>query len=356
MRRATLALVLSAAPSLAAAQLVTGAGAGSHVKAFDVLTGATTASFFAYGPSFAGGVRVAVGDVNGDGVADVVTGAGPGAAGGHVKVFDGATGAEVRSFLAYAPAFTGGVFVGAGDLDGDGRADLVTGTDGGAPGHVKVFDAVTGAEVRSFLPYATGFSGGVRVAAGDVNGDGRADIVTGTGAGGGPHVKVFDGRTGAELRSFFAYDAAFAGGVFVAAGDVTGDGLADVITGAGDGAPGGHVKVFDGASGAEIRSFLAFDRGFGGGVRVGAMRADGDLFADILVGAGPGGGPHVRVFDGASLAPLASFDAYDPAFTGGVFVAGAAVRAVPEPATLSLLALGGVALAIGRRRSRARPH
>ena len=82
-RRATLALLLSAAPSVAAAQIATGAGAGSHVQVFDVLTGATTASFFAYSPS-AGEVRVARGDVNGDGVADIGTGAAPGAAGGHV--------------------------------------------------------------------------------------------------------------------------------------------------------------------------------------------------------------------------------------------------------------------------------
>jgi hypothetical protein len=55
----------------------------------------------------------------------------------------------------------------------------------------------------------------VRVAAGDVNGDGRADIITGAGPGGGPHVRVFDGATLAELDSFFAYNPLFGGGVFV---------------------------------------------------------------------------------------------------------------------------------------------
>ena len=94
---------------------------------------------------------------------------------------------------------------------------------------------------------------------GDVTGDGEPDIVVGAGPGGGPHVRVFDGVTGAEVRSFFAYQCdpapapCFPGGVFVAAADVTGDGRADIITGAGPGG-GPHVRVFDGVSGTEVRA------------------------------------------------------------------------------------------------------
>jgi hypothetical protein len=89
---------------------------------------------------------------------------------------------------------------------------------------VGVYDGVSGAQLASFLAYDSSFAGGVRVAAGDVNGDGVVDVVTGAGPGGSPHVKVFDGVTGAEFRSFFAFDPGFTGGVFVAAGDMTGDG------------------------------------------------------------------------------------------------------------------------------------
>src|SRR5439155_13300663 len=118
---------------------------------------------------------------------------------------------------------------------------LVTGAGAGGGPHVEVFDGMTGALVRSFFAYDTAFRGGVTVAAADVNGDGTDDIITGAGPGGGPHVKVFDGASGALLASFFAYDAAFRGGVFVAGGDVDGDGRADIITGAGKGG-GPHVK------------------------------------------------------------------------------------------------------------------
>src|SRR5205807_213903 len=117
---------------------------------------------------------------------------------------------------------------------------LAVGTGPGVPALVRVFDAATTAEVRSFLPYGAGFAGGVTVATGDVTGDGTADIITGAGAGAGPHVKAFDGATGAEVRSFFAYSPGFSGGVRVAAGDFDGDGRADVVTGAASVAP--HVK------------------------------------------------------------------------------------------------------------------
>ena len=294
-----------------------GLGGGPHVRVYGA-TGLPVRELFAYDPDFTGGVRVALGDVSGDGIPDIITGAGPGG-GPHVRAFDGVTGAELKSFFAYPAGFTGGVFVAAGDVNGDGAADIITGAGAGGGPHVQVFDGATGAVIRSFFAHGAGFTGGVFVAAGDVNGDGAADIITGAGAGGGPHVQVFDGVTGAVIRSFFAYGAGFTGGVSVAAGDVNGDGKADIITGAGPGG-GPHVQVFDGVTGAVIRSFFAYGAGFTGGVSVAAGDVNGDGKADIITGAGPGGGPHVRAFDSVTGLELLSFFAFEPGFTGGIFV------------------------------------
>lgn len=84
---------------------------------------------------------------------------------------------------------------------------LVTGADAGGGAHVRVHDARDASLLYDIFPYP-GFGGGVRVAVGDVNGDGYPDIITAPGAGGSPHVKVYDGRNPNGLpllANFFAY-------------------------------------------------------------------------------------------------------------------------------------------------------
>jgi hypothetical protein len=225
-------------------------------------------SFFAYDAAFAGGVSVACADVDGDGVPDVVTGAGPGG-GPDVRIFRGSNGTLLGELFAYDPGFAGGVRVAAGDVTGDGRADVVTGPGPGGGPHVRVFDGVTLAEVVSLFAYDPGLLTGLFVAAGDVDGDGHADLVTAPDAGGGPHVRVFGGIDGVPLLELFAFDPGFRGGVRVAAGDVTGDGRAEILTGAGAGG-GPHLRVLDGTTGAVLREMFPFSPGYTGGIFVAA--------------------------------------------------------------------------------------
>ena len=323
--------------------LVTGPWSGpGPVRTFQGATATETGSFFAFDPAFAGGVRVGTGDLTGDGVADIVAGSGPESE-GHVRVFDGVTGAVYNSFLA-APGYVTGIHVAVADVNGDGLADVVTGAGSGAPPEVMAVEG-TGGVARAFLAFDLVFAGGVRVAGGDVNGDGYAEMVVATGPGTLAQVKVFDGATGALLRSFLPY-AGFSGGVYLASGDVTGDGVADVVTGAGAGG-GPHVKVFDGATGAVVSSFFAYDPGFLGGVSVGAGDMDGDGRADIVTGAGPGHtGGHVKLFSGATGAVLASFFAY-PGSTGGVMVSATTTPGRGAPTIDGLLTVAGDAVAGG---------
>jgi hypothetical protein len=309
-------------PPTAVHYIAVGADAGKlpEVRVFNAATGAVVADFLAYGSNFRGGVRVAVADVTGDGVPDIITAPGKGG-GPDIRVFDGMTFHVVREFWAYAPKFTAGVFVAAGDANGDGFADIITGPDAGGGPDVEVFSGKDGSVLQSFYALAPSFTGGIRVAAGDINGDGKADIVTGAGPGRGPRVRAFSGATGAVLTDFFAYGTHFTGGVYVAAGDLNGDGKADIVTGAGAGG-GPNVKVFSGANGTQLASYYAYAPSFTGGVRVGYV-PDINGVPGILTGAGPGGGPDTKVVNSSDTMTLAEFFGLDPTFLGGIFVGSA---------------------------------
>jgi hypothetical protein len=305
-------------------QFATGAdkGGGPHVRVQETVTGRFIADFLAYDSAFRGGVRVANADVNGDGVPDIITAPGPGG-GPHIKVFDGTDLHVIYSFMAYDINFTGGVFVAAGDVDGDGKADIITGPDVGGGPIVRIFSGADGSMLRQFAAYDPAFRGGVHVAAGDINGDGKADVITGAGIGGGPHVRAFSGADNTSLLSFFAYDQAFRGGVFVAAGDMLGNGLAQIVTGAGAGG-GPHVEVFNG-SGVRVQSFVATlppNNVTTNGIHVGAADVNGDGRADLLCAAAAGSAPMVDARDAVSLTQYEQQYIYDPSFLGGIFVGG----------------------------------
>jgi hypothetical protein len=223
-------------------------------------------SFFAFDPAFTGGVFVAVQDTNGDGILDIIASAGPGG-GPEVRIFNGANLTVLRSFFAYAEDFTGGVSVASIDFNNDGILDLVTGAGPGGAPHVKVYDGATNAIISQWYAYPVTFTGGVFVAVGDIGNDSTFEVVTGAGPSGAPIVAVWDPFTGALLAQFMAYAEDFTGGVRVAVNDGNGDGTADIITGAGPGG-GPQVNVFSFPALDLLFSFYSGDPANTGGVFV----------------------------------------------------------------------------------------
>jgi FG-GAP repeat len=270
-------------------------GAPPIVQVIDAESGQFLYRILAYPVGFSGGVRVAVGDVNGDLFPDIITAPGRGAA-PLIKVFDGRTGALIRAFFAYPSSVTTGVFVAAGDVNGDGFADIITAPDRGALPLVSVFNGRTGALLRAFVAFSPGFRGGLHVAAGLVNGDKFAEIIVAPASSGPPIVETFDGRTGAVAGAFLAYAPTLRTGVWLATGDVNADGLDDIITGPNGPAPP-LVRAFDtvGNSLLTFRAFQAFQPNgisdglvMSGGARVGAVDVNRDGVPEIIIAQGPG--------------------------------------------------------------------
>lgn len=262
------------------------------------------------------GARVAAGDVDGDQSVDYITATGSGV--GSQVIVRVNNGASQSSFAPFG-SFAGGVWVAVGDLVGDARAEIVTAAGQGGGPHVIVWQYNGGqlAPVASWFAYDTNFRGGVRVAVGDVVGSSRGEVVTATGPGGGPHVRMWQlsGSSVADAGGFFAYDGSWTGGVSVGAGLV--DGTRSVVTGVGPGG-GPHVRVFNG-NGVVRSEFYAYPGGFGGGVNV-AVGA-GANNGHVLVAPASWGGPHVKATTGGG-ATLFEFFAYATSRINGVHIAG----------------------------------
>ena len=205
-----------------------------------------------------------------------------------------------------------------GDVDGDGKYEIITSQGGKGNSLIKIF-SINGLLKKQFFAYKSNFKGGVNVAVGDINGDGKAEIITGAGPGGGPHVKIFN-YSGKTIGQFFAYKSNFKGGVNVAVGDINGGTInrkVEIIT-----APSGgyqpEVKVFN-DHGIVISKFLAFNQNFTNGVSISAADINKDGMAEIITGAGPGGAPHIRVFQSNGKL-VNSFYAFDPEYKNGITV------------------------------------
>ena len=294
-------LVQQARPRFAVASA---AGVATVVNVYDGPTNALLTVLTPFGRNYNGGASVAVGDVTGDGVPDVVVGKGDAPT---VKVFDGVTLLPVREFAAFGAGHHG-VAVALGDVTGVGHNEIVA-ASGGPGAQVAVFDVAA----RSIKPAATylagdtDFMGGVSVAVADVTGDGRADVVAGSATS--SRVVVIDGRSGATAQDFRAYGESVRG-VSVAAGDF-GDGRGHVVTAA----VGQTVRSFDdGKLTAEFRP-LDGDAGF-----VAVRDLTGNGVASLIVGSGAGKPPHVVVVNGLTGKGLRDFPAMTPNYATGLHV------------------------------------
>jgi hypothetical protein len=234
-------------------------------------------------------VQVAAGNVDADPQIEYVTGAGAGST-PQVRIFNRDNSVDDYGFFAYDPNYRGGVNVATGDVDGDGIDEIITGTSPGSTTHVRIFKK-NGQAIGGFFAY-DGYYTGVNVATGDMDGDGTEEIITGTGPGSTTHVKAYK-LNGQLVSSFFAYDGYYVG-ADVAAGDVDADGADEIITSPAMGST--HVKIFK-PNGALENSFFAYD-GFYGGTRVdvGNVRT-GTAKEEIVTAPYSNGGPDIRMFN-----------------------------------------------------------
>lgn len=249
-----------------------------------------------------------LGDLDGDGQSELAVGAPfadpSGASSGLVRVVSGRTGAVLRSFAGLAAGDRLGESVAcAGDVDGDGWNDLVAGAPnhdgtGSNAGMVRVWSGRTGAVLFTWHGDGAGDWFGMSVdGAGDVNGDGRADVIVGAPYGKGSNTanvgeaRIFSGLDGSVLRTFNSPQGVSVLGMSVSgAGDVDRDGFDDVIVGAPQATYGfsdqGRAWVYSGRTGAVLRFFQGASAGENFGFCVdGGRDVNNDGWPDFVIGS-----------------------------------------------------------------------
>ena len=259
-------------------------------------------------------MQVSAGDVKGEGRDYIVTGAGAGG-GPHVRIFD-LEGQSQGGFFAYEDSFRGGVQVAVGDVDGDGQDEIVTAPGPNHDSLIRVFNW-QGEIEEEFPAYNKNFQGKVNLVVGDVDGDGIKEIVTGAGSGGGPHVRIFNSQ-GGVLSHFFAFNQNFLGGVQVAVGDVDGDGIGEILCSV-DSRASSYVRVFDSRFLLLRLQFLSYPKDYYSGSNLATADFDQDNRSEIIIAPNKFKEPEINIFD-SNGDPVSRFYAYSRDFLGGVNV------------------------------------
>jgi len=249
---------------------------GDYVRIFNEDGRQTRSGFFVYSDTYPSNSQIIISDIDNDNQEETLVNNK-----GIISVYK--NNKKIREFKPYDGLFKGELSMAVSDLNGDGTKEIITGAGAGGGPHVRVFNNEGKMLTGGFFAYDKNFRGGVKIAVMDLNGDGTKEIITGAGAGGGPHVRVFNNEGKMLTGGFFAYDKNFRGGVSLTTGDVNGDGEKEIIT-----IPttkiAPEVKVYN-KDGKILKSFLSYDTTFGSGVRVMSDDLDNDGIYEILVGS-----------------------------------------------------------------------
>lgn len=183
---------------------------------------------YPYGEGWKGELMFSVGDLTGDGLKEIVVTAHE-EGGAEIRVYRNTGELIATPWKAFGGGYRGGAHIGVGDLNGDGYGEILVGASRGGGPQVRVFNYQGKLLSGGFFAFDPRFRGGVRPTVGDLDGDGRGEIVAGADIGGGPQVRVFDAKSHTARQGFFAFDPQGRSGVDPVISDIDGDGIPEIL-------------------------------------------------------------------------------------------------------------------------------
>ena len=231
----------------------------------------------------------------------------------QIKIFDAEGKLKSNFDVLGGAVYKGNIDLTLADVDGDGKAEIIVSSGSGNSAKVEIWKG-DGQKQGEFLAYPDVFKGGAFVSAGDINSDGKAEIVTGAGYRGGPQVRGFDAN-GSNILNFFSGDSNGRSGIKVLVADLQGNGKSEIVTASNLNQPA-QVSIYD-AQGKLVKN-KKLDFGNVGGMNLGRMPIGGGNNA-ILVSPGYGNKPEVRILN-SNLDEIGRFMAFDAKYDGGVNV------------------------------------
>jgi hypothetical protein len=298
-----------------------GPGGGPHIRAFD-LNGTPQYNpnkLFPYSENFRGGINIAMGDVDADGQDEIIIapkkGGGP-----HVRIFETNGTPRGIEFWPFNPNSNAGVNIAAGDVDGDGKDEIAFVPEQGEKATVKVYRYNSEKSLIGEWDAFGEVKSGASIAMGDIDYDSKDEIIVGAGPNGSPQIRVFEANGTPKPIQFFAFDQSYKGGINVAAGDINNDGRDEIGVCQASGESWCRIYFYNNSHTLYSEWKAYGDAPLGATIDMGDIDRDGK--AEILTGASKNGGPHVRAFEAnGSPYDLLSFFAYDKKFRGGVDIA-----------------------------------
>ncbi len=226
--------------------------------------------FFSYLDNFLAGTPVFSSDLDGDGIKEIIN-----AYQGKIALYK--QGKKIKEFMPFNN-FKGALSVSIADIDGNGLYEIAVAPADSGPAQIAIY-SLAGKRLGVFSPYGDKFRGPINISMRDINGDKTPEIMVVPGAGNAPELKIFSTK-GKLLKSFWVNDKKSRIGWSVTSGDVNGDGKLEIITGNLAGATP-EIRIYN-SSGKLLGQFLAFDKSYKKGVRVLCEDIDDDGEAEIL--------------------------------------------------------------------------